>query len=79
MYKNTLEKAETMTKEQIDNIIKSKNEEGKNSDKDIMGDIIGMMIYSGKDTTCPACPKFIKVLSKDNTLINKIKALMKEG
>ncbi len=72
----------TYTKEEIEEKTKlpayEKSIEGEDRSGKLMGDMLGAMMFMGKDTQCRACPQFIKLLSKDDILIKKIKQFMRE-
>jgi len=76
-------KPPVMTEDEVKRKIDEKEPKPGLNEKDaagaMMSGFISMMLFAGKDSTCPACPKFIDELRKDDTLIRKIKQMMKES
>lgn len=69
-------KPPAMTSEEV----KAKLQEHRDDedrDRAVSDTLINAIAYAGKDTTCPACPKFIERLRADGTLALKMKEWMR--
>ena len=70
----------SMTKEEVDKKIeeaKSEVREKGGAEGEMFAGLLSTMMYTGKDSECPACPVFIKRLRESPDLANHIKEYMK--
>ena len=74
----------TMTSEEVESRTKPKPPaeravEGEEKKDSLLGDMLNIMMFSGKDTECRACPQLISRLREGPELSNYIKSFMQES